>query len=365
MNIDHLQFYVPNADEWSRWLVQSYGGQIITQHSDEMIHRCLLQVGHLWVVAAGPRHDRSPIAHYLAQHPPGVGDVGFQVGDLEHTLRRVVGQGGQITQPIQTCISEQGQLRWCQIRGWGDLCHTLVERQGSPTAFPGMGEVSIPNQPLSQVILAIDHAVLNVPQGELTSALTHYERLLGFERRQAFTIKTPHSGLYSQVLAHPDGTAQLPINEPVTPNSQVQEFLNHNRGSGVQHVALQTPNIVDTVGDLRRRGVKFLQVPTTYYTALAQRSGFSNQGLDWPGVIREEILVDWSAQLPQARLLQTFTQPLFQEPTFFFELIERQQAWHQGKACQAEGFGEGNFRALFEAIEREQAQRGSLRLQAI
>ncbi|WP_072016038.1 VOC family protein [Leptolyngbya sp. KIOST-1] len=185
---------------------------------------------------------------------------------------------------------------------------------------------------------------------------------------EAQQVDTPHSGLRSQVLAHPQGKAQLPINEPATANSQVQEFLDHNRGGGVQHVALHTTDIVQTVGQLRAGGVRFLAVPPSYYETLRRRPGYSTQDDmegDWlrqreAAIAQLEILVDWEPHRPQARLLQTFTQPLLNIPTVFFELIQRQVVQVQEEAVQAQGFGERNFQALFEAIEREQLKRGSL-----
>jgi 4-hydroxyphenylpyruvate dioxygenase len=201
---------------------------------------------------------------------------------------------------------------------------------------------------------------LNVPAGELEAAATWYERHLGFVRQQQFVIETPRSGLHSRVLQHPEGTATLPINEPTSDNSQIQEFLDLHRGAGIQHVALQTGDLVQTVATLRQRGVPFLTVPDTYYQQLQTRSGFWRDAGDWAAIARQQILVDWPLEAPQTRLLQTFTQPPFEIPTFFWEFIERQaQVTDAGVQC-AEGFGEGNFQALFEAIEREQQQRGSL-----
>jgi 4-hydroxyphenylpyruvate dioxygenase len=153
-------------------------------------------------------------------------------------------------------------------------------------------------------------------------------------------------------MLHPDGWVKLPINQPTSANSQIQEFLEVNRGPGVQHIALQTPNIVDAIAYLRQRGLPFLQVPRTYYTQLLHRQGLQLSEAEIQEIAAQQILVDWEENSPEALLLQIFTQPIFEQPTFFFELIERR--------LQARGFGEGNFRALFEAIEREQMKRGSL-----
>jgi 4-hydroxyphenylpyruvate dioxygenase len=261
--------------------------------------------------------------------------------------------------PIHTQPGEK--LTWCRVPGWGKLSHTLVQSPGPGIWIPGWGEISSHLPPTSDgAIDSIDHAVINVGAGQLTEAVTWYIRQFGFCPRQRFTIDTSNSGLKSQVLAHPQGDAQLPINEPVTQNSQVQEFLTWNRGPGVQHVALQTPNILKTVQTLKERGIQFLNVPSSYYQTLVARPGFQMAETTLSALSRLEILMDWDPQKPHAHLLQTFTQPLLDIPTLFFEIIQRRNPTPSGTAVRAEGFGERNFQALFEAIEREQSKRGSL-----
>ncbi|HAG82337.1 MAG TPA: 4-hydroxyphenylpyruvate dioxygenase, partial [Cyanobacteria bacterium UBA12227] len=201
----------------------------------------------------------------------------------------------------------------------------------------------------------IDHVVLNVAAGDLVRAVQWYKNVLGFQPQEQFTIQTENSGLCSQVMVHPVSGVQFPINEPTSPNSQIQEFLNVNGGAGIQHIALATDNIVDAIAQLRTWGVSFLDVPPSYYTQLQQRYPNIDLSLtEWQEIASQKILVDWQENSPHALLLQTFTQPIFKQPTFFFEVIERR--------LQAQGFGEGNFRALFEAIEREQLKRGSLQI---
>ncbi|HEY9836158.1 MAG TPA: VOC family protein, partial [Vampirovibrionales bacterium] len=171
----------------------------------------------------------------------------------------------------------------------------------------------------------------------------------GFRGQQTFEIQTERSGLHSQVMIYPDSLIQFPINEPTSNTSQVQEFLELNRGPGIQHIALKTTNILGTVAQLRQKGVSFIDVPSTYYATLRQRLGFDEESAEWQEIQRKKILVDWHLDTPHSLLLQTFTQPIFEQPTFFFEVIERRE--------EAAGFGEGNFQALFEAIEREQLKR--------
>jgi 4-hydroxyphenylpyruvate dioxygenase len=197
--------------------------------------------------------------------------------------------------------------------------------------------------------------VLNVATGDLERALRWYEDVLGFQRQQTFMIQTDQSGLRSQVLVHPISGVQFPINEPTSANSQIQEFLDVNQGSGIQHIALQTPQIVKAIAQLRNLGLSFLPIPPTYYTQLRlSHPKLPLSASEFEEITAQQILVDWQDKSTNALLLQTFTQPIFEQPTFFFELIERRQG--------AQGFGEGNFRALFEAIEREQLKRGSLEL---
>ncbi len=191
-----------------------------------------------------------------------------------------------------------------------------------------------------------------MPAGDLERAVAWYEEVLDFQPQQAFKIKTDRSALHSRVMLSRNGGVQLPINEPASAHSQIQEFLDVNGGAGVQHIALQTPNIVDAIALFRACGLSLLPVPQTYYSQLKQRKKLPLSTLELEALARQEILVDWKEDTKKAVLLQIFTQPIFTQPTFFFEFIERR--------FQAQGFGEGNFQALFEAIEKEQIKRGSL-----
>lgn len=375
MEFNHLSFYVDEVAPWRDWFVQAWGGvwagPELSQPPGHLApetalgEMALVYVGQVPLLIVA---DAAVVAPYLDKHPPGIGDIALRVGNLEQTLHRVVAAGGQILQPITHDPWGRGQ--WGQIQGWGSLSHTLVESWQAEPWVPGIAPLSTtgPAAYSHSLITAIDHAVVNVPTGELPQAVAWYANQLGFQPRQRFAIDTSRSGLLSQVLAHPQGGAQLPINEPATANSQVQEFLDYNRGGGIQHVALHTNDIVHTVEQLRKGGVSFLPVPQSYYEALGQRPGYQTQGdlsSDWlhqreAAIARLQILVDWEPHLPQARLLQTFTQPFLSIPTVFFELIQRQVVRVDGDLAQAQGFGERNFQALFEAIEREQMKRGSL-----
>lgn len=357
MDIDYLHVFVDQVAPWQQWFIQHM--QAISPVEGSSVPQPIpLKIGQVVILLSDPSQDPAAAA-YLERHPAGVGDVAFQVRNLDQILQRFLAQGGQLSSPVQEQQWEQGRLRWAQIQGWGCLRHTLIERRGATRRLPG-------NLPLLKdgkgEIVGIDHAVLNVPAGHLAAAATWYERTLGFCSQQQFVIKTPYSGLYSRVLKHPDGNAQLPVNEPATVNSQIQEFLDWHRGAGIQHAALLTSDILKTVPRLRQRGLAFLKVPEIYYQQIPRRPGFRAEGIDLAALKEQQVLVDWTLNRPQLRLLQTFTQTIFDMPTLFFELIERQQTELDGDWVRAEGFGEGNFQALFEAIEREQSQRGSLQV---
>jgi 4-hydroxyphenylpyruvate dioxygenase len=197
--------------------------------------------------------------------------------------------------------------------------------------------------------------VLNVPAGDLERAVAWYENILDFQPQQMFKIKTDRSALHSQVMVSRNGNVQIPINEPASGNSQIQEFLDVNQGAGIQHIALKTTNIVSAIAQFRASGLSLLSVPQTYYKRLQQRPRLPLSSQEFEAIAQQEILVDWKedtsleAQQNIPLLLQIFTQPIFGQPTFFFEFIERRY--------QVQGFGEGNFRALVEAIESEQIKR--------
>ncbi|MDB9525124.1 4-hydroxyphenylpyruvate dioxygenase [Oscillatoria sp. CS-180] len=360
MDFEYLHLFVKNAEFWHSWFVEKLDFRPIPHKAMHGFGEFVVQHNNILVLLSSERAEYPQVQRFLQRYSEGVGDIAFRVTDLDAIAERIQAAGEKLLQPIQFLETTWGTLRWCRIQGWGSVVHTLLEnpkdtfkkvlsRSWSPSQGP---------QPLPW--LGIDHAVLNVSQGQLKQAAAWYEKCLGFLPQQQFMIETPRSGLRSIVLKHPHGNATLPINEPTSDNSQIQEFVDLHRGAGIQHVALKTRNLVQTIASLRTRGLSFLSVPEIYYQQLRERIGFWQEAKDWGAIAQQQILVDWSPETPRTRLLQTFTQPLFDEATFFWEFIERQsQTTHTGVRC-AEGFGEGNFRALFEAIEREQELRGSL-----
>lgn len=351
MEFEQIHFYTKDAIALRNWFVSKLGFQATAEYPSSHTHTEVVKSGNICFVLSSPLTAASPVASWLKLHPPGIADVGFRVKNIELAMARAAAQGAKVLAPIEEGLNQRGCFKWAKIAGWGDLSHTLIE--GSyDNPLP-------PNSPHLHLFGKIDHVVLNVETGHLSAAVNWYQRVLGFQTEQNFDIQTEKSALRSRVMVHAEGGVQLPINESASPNSQIQEFLDANRGPGIQHMALQTDNIVGVVADLRSRGLPFLPVPPTYYSELRQRQNYLPA--DWPEIADSQVLVDWQKDTPEAMLLQIFTQPIFAEPTFFFEIIERRATLVNGQQVRAGGFGAGNFRALFEAIEREQMKRGSLK----
>ncbi|MFN6470820.1 MAG: 4-hydroxyphenylpyruvate dioxygenase [Nostoc sp. SerVER01] len=351
MKIDHVHFYVEDAKIWRDWFVHHLGFQAVADRINSF-HTCteVVKSGSVCFLLSSPLLPTSPVAEFLRQYPPGVADVAFAVEDVEAAIAHAKMHGATVLQPIQQENLGVTSLKWSKIAAWGGLTHTLIQRE-----VEGDAENSFT---ASSLITGIDHIVLNVEIGDLERAVAWYENILDFKPQQVFKIKTDRSALHSQVMVSHNGDVQLPINEPATRNSQIQEFLDLNRGPGIQHIALRTTNLVSAIAKFRASGLSLLSVPQSYYTQLKQRPGFPLSDREIEAIAKQEILVDWQeytaleGQNTAPLLLQIFTQPIFEQPTFFFEFIERR--------FQAQGFGEGNFRALFEAIESEQIKRGTL-----
>lgn len=347
MKIEHVHFYVEDAKAWRDWFVSTLGFEAVDNYMlppypldyDNENHTCtqVVKSGSICFVLSSPLLPNSPVAEFLRYHPPGVADVAFAVENIQDIHARALSYGAKILQPISKYCWNGNYTLFSKIKAWGSLSHTLIETQ-----LLAPSRVPLP-------LVNIDHIVLNVPTGELENAVAWYEKILDFRPQQSFNIQTENSGLHSQVMISRCGGVQLPINQPATGNSQIQEFLDFNQGAGIQHIALGSKNLLETISLFRSRNLPFLVVPPTYYSKLVTRPGFPLSPEEIDCISQQEILVDWREDNPGALLLQIFTQPIFGQPTFFFEFIERRNL--------AKGFGEGNFRALFEAIEREQLKR--------
>ncbi len=322
MRIDRVCFYLDNAARWRHWFVERLGWRALAaRFSADTLWETVCGGGVTFELAS-PQTDKSPIARYLRSHPPGVGEIALVVADP-----------GQIAARADCYrVLPDGSVRLPSPAGVTFTLRAVARETDDPVGWAA----------------AIDHVVLNVAAGAYAPTIAWFERVLGFERQQHFKVQTPRSGLVSQVLVHPESGLRLPINAPTSAASQIQEFLDRNCGPGVQHIALATADILKTVRQLRQQGLSFLQVPEHYYTQLpARQPDLQLRASEWQALESLQVLAD----CPQAgeTLLQIFTRPLFERPTFFLEIIERRGG--------ADGFGEGNFRALFEAIEWEQLHR--------
>ncbi|MGB3639645.1 MAG: 4-hydroxyphenylpyruvate dioxygenase [Rivularia sp. (in: cyanobacteria)] len=359
MRIAYVHFYVEDAKTWCDWFVHHLGFQKLDDDAlkssfpsrgDTTYHTSteVVKSGLVCFVLSSPISSISPVTKYLRQHPPGVVDIAFEVENLSAIIALAKRFGAKVTQPSVEYQEDKNYIKQASVIAWGGLTHTLLEKQLTRDA--------VENFTKANSIQAIDHIVLNVPVGDLKAAVAWYQNIFGFRGQQKFNIQTEYSALHSQVMVSPDGSVQLPINEPATPNSQIQEFLNANRGAGIQHIALQTRDIISSIAEFRSRGVSFLPISKSYYSRLKQRTNLPCKSNELNCIAEQEILIDWKEDFPNALLLQIFTQPIFPQPTFFFEFIERREC--------AQGFGEGNFRALFEAMELEQIKRGSLQVKS-
>ncbi len=331
MEIDRIQFYVMDATQARDILIDRMGlkalGDIVNEHTIEY----LVGNANLLFSFSSPLNSASPVANYLELHPSGVKGISFRVDDLDEMRRKIDRLGVEII----SASADGDEPSWIEIRGWGAIEHTLIQSRS----------LSIdPSEP----IMAIDHLVLNVPVGELEPAATWYENVFGFKLQQTFDIQTSRSGLTSVALVSDCGKVRFNINQPSSNNSQIQQFLDANRGAGIQHIALQTNQIVREVDRMQQQGLTFLSIPAIYYIESQIRArtehNLSLTDGEWQDLERLQILADWSKSTPEEILLQIFTEPIFEQPTFFFEVIERRN--------RAKGFGQGNFQALFEAIEQ-------------
>ena len=298
---------------------------------------------------------------HLITHGDGVKDVAFEVEDLDVIVKYAKERGGKILRDIWEETDDQGTVRFALIQTYGDTTHTLVERKGYKGAFlPGFQAHPMQNDPLLALLPDtklnfIDHCVGNQPDLQMEPVAAWYEKVLQFHRFWSVDdsqIHTEYSALRSIVMTNYEETVKMPINEPAAgkKKSQIEEFVEYYNGAGVQHIALNTSDIITAITNLRARGMDFLQVPGSYYDALEQRLKADNFQIkeDLQTLRKLNILIDYDEN---GYLLQIFTKNAQDRPTLFLEVIQRNN--HQG-------FGAGNFKALFEAIELEQAKRGNL-----
>jgi 4-hydroxyphenylpyruvate dioxygenase len=335
MEIDQIHFYVADAIRTRDLLIEQIGlhplGERVNDHTIEY----LVGNSHLSFSIASPLNSASPVSDYLQLHPSGVKDVSFRVPDLDQISQKIDRLGIEI---LATSTAEDN-VQWLRIRGWGSIEHTIIQARSELIDL----EIDQKNP-----IINIDHLVLNVAVGELESAAIWYQDLFDFQVQQTFDIQTQKSGLTSKALVSACGKIRFNINQPSSSSSQIQDFLDLNRGAGIQHIALQTHDIFHSIDLMQQQELAFLPIPDIYYANLQNRARLEQNLLltnaEWQQLERLQILMDWSTSTPEQLLFQIFTQPIFESPTFFFEIIERRN--------RAKGFGAGNFQALFEAIEQ-------------
>ncbi len=358
--IDHVRFFVGNARQSAYFYRNAFGFDVIayagletkTKHEAGYV----LRQGDITFVLASPLGPSHHDAQRIVIHGDGVQDVALGVEDVRQAYRTAVERGAVGMVGPTVLEDDHGTYEYATIRTYGDTTHTFVNRDRYRGVFaPGYKALDAdrysPRTFKPAGLKAIDHVVGNVEEGKMNEWVQFYERVLGFSQLVSFDdkdISTEYSALMSKVVQNGTGRVKFPINEPAQSRrrSQIEEYLNFYHGPGVQHIALATEDIVETVRSLRHNDVSFLRVPKAYYDALPERIGPIAESLD--ELAELGILVDRD---DEGYMLQIFTKPVEDRPTLFFEIIER----HGSRS-----FGKGNFKALFEAIEREQARRGTL-----
>ncbi len=353
---DYIEFYCGNARQASHYYRAAFGFQLEGYSGPETgvrdRARYLLTQGKVRFVLTTALAPESPIAQHHLAHGDGVRDLALWVDDCRQAYAYATSHGAASVQEPTTLRDGKGHVVVAAIRTYGDTIHSLVERREYEGLFlPGFVPVSPRFQPPPVGLKYVDHCVGNVPLGTMDQWVGFYERAMGFRNLISFDdqdISTEYSALMSKVMANGNERIKFPINEPAAgrKKSQIDEYLEFYRGAGVQHVALATDDIIATVRNLRDRGVEFLGVPGAYYREAPGRVGKIDE--DMSALSELGILVDRD---DEGYLLQIFTRPVEDRPTLFYEIIQRKGA---------RSFGKGNFKALFEAIEREQALRGNL-----
>jgi len=353
---DHVELWVGNAKQAAYWYEHAFGFRRTAYAGPETGVRdrasyVLEQADIRLVVTTALRHGHE-VGEFAFVHGDGVKDISLRVPDAREAYRQAVQRGARGVAEPKWVEDEFGRVELASIATYGEVVHTFVNRRDYEGAYlPGYVSLEAPHEDSDVGLLAIDHIVGNVELGRMEHWVEFYERVFGMTEMLHFSdedISTEYSALMSKVMTDGQGKVKFPINEPAEGKrkSQIEEYLEFNSGPGSQHIALQSTNIVETVEALQRRGVVFLDTPETYYEETPDRIGSIDES--WDDLKRLRILADRD---DDGYLLQIFTKTVQDRPTLFFEVIERHGA---------RGFGDGNFKALFEAIEREQALRGNL-----
>ncbi len=352
--VDHIRHYVNNARQSAFFYQHTFGFNIRGYRGLETGSPnqadYLLEQGELRLVFSAPLRPGHPMAGLIAEHGDFVQDIAFEVDDVDWAYKVALERGAESAYEPTSLEDEHGSVRVAGIKIYGNTIHTLINRDNYKGRFmPQFRDMDEPGDGIG--IIEVDHCVGNVELGKMNYWVKWYEDVLGFKNLISFDdndISTEYTSLMSKVMSSGNGRVKFPINEPAAglKKSQIDEYLEFFGGAGVQHVALRTDDIIYTVSRLRARGIQFLSVPKSYYDVLTDRVGEIDEDI---AVLADlGILVDRD---DEGYLLQIFTKPVTDRPTLFYEIIHRKGA---------KSFGKGNFKALFESIEREQALRGTL-----
>jgi len=356
LGTDHIEFWVGNAKQAAYYYQHAFGFELIAYAGPETGVKdrasYVLKQGKIRFIFTTSLNPDSEISEHVRKHGDGVKVLALLVDDAEKSFYETMSRGAkQHTEP-KASKDENGEVKTASIHTYGETIHTFVERKNYNGPFmPGFvaAKPSFEVKPVGLEV--IDHCVGNVELGKMNDWVKFYEDVMGFKMIITFDdkdISTEYSALMSKVVSNGNGFVKFPINEPAEgkKKSQIDEYLEFYKGAGVQHIAVLTNDVIKTVTELQKRGIDFLRVPTSYYDELEGRVGKIDEDVD--ALRKLGILVDRD---DEGYLLQIFTKPVEDRPTVFFEIIQRKGA---------KSFGKGNFKALFEAIEREQALRGNL-----
>jgi len=353
---DYVEFYVGNAKQAAHFYKTAFGFQSLAYAGPETGMRdkvsYVIRQNKLTFVLTTPLHGNNPIADHIHKHGDGVKVLALKVEDATSAFEETIKRGAQAYLDPTVLKDNDGEVVLSGIHTYGDTVHIFVERKNYKGAFmPGFREWKSNYNPTETGLLYVDHCVGNVGWNQMNPWVKFYEEVMGFRNILSFDdkdISTEYSALMSKVMSNGNGYVKFPINEPAEgkKKSQVEEYLDFYNGEGVQHVAIATNDIVKTVTELQNRGVEFLSIPASYYETVLERVGKIDEDLE--PLQKLGVLIDRDEE---GYLLQIFSKPLEDRPTLFFEIIQRKGA---------QSFGKGNFKALFEALEREQDARGNL-----
>ena len=356
MGTDYVEFYVGNAKQAAHFYKTAFGFQSLAYAGPETgvmdrVSYVIRQNKLTFVLTTALREDHEIAAH-VSKHGDGVKVIALMVDDAEYSWNETTNRGGKNYMEPKKLTDENGEVVMSGIHTYGQTVHLFIERKNYKGLFmPGFRKWESAYNPVSTGLLYVDHCVGNVGWNQMNPWVKFYEEVMGFKNILSFDdndISTEYSALMSKVMSNGNGFVKFPINEPAEgkKKSQVEEYLEFYNGEGVQHVAIATANIIETVTDLQSRGIEFLNIPASYYAEVLDRVGKIDE--DLAPLQKLGILIDRD---DEGYLLQIFSKPLQDRPTVFFEIIQRKGA---------KSFGKGNFKALFEALEREQDARGNL-----